>query len=104
MTTNTINEFPDGVRFIANPDLVLREEEDNTALLFDPETGAVRVLNATAVAIWNLLDGSRDLTALLASLHDEFDEMDAEADAQVKKLLDELLSSGAIGVVEKERA
>lgn len=53
--------------FIANPNMVFREEGD-AALLFDPDTGAVWILNFTAVAVWKLLDGKRDLRQVMAAL------------------------------------
>ena len=87
------------VYLIANPDVVLREEEDEAALLFDPDTGAVHILNSTAVAVWQLLDGKRDLSQIMADLHEEFDGMDDTAEGQVVELLNHLMSIGAVGVL-----
>lgn len=35
-------------------------QSDNENVLYDPDTGAVHVLNATAMAIWVLCDGHND--------------------------------------------
>ena len=43
---------------IANPLVVLREEFDDWAILFDPDTGNAFGLNPTGVYLWKLLDGS----------------------------------------------
>ena len=92
---NTHAALPDEARFIANPNTVLREE-DETAILFNPDTGAVHVLNFTAVAIWKLLDGKRNVRQIVADLRAEFDEMDAAAEAQVVELLEQLYALGAV--------
>jgi SynChlorMet cassette protein ScmD len=42
---------------IANPLIVLREEFDDWAILFDPDTGNAFGLNPTGVFIWKHLDG-----------------------------------------------
>jgi len=97
----TIADLPAGTCLIADPNLVLREEEDDAALLFDPETGSVRVLNATAVAVWKLLDGKRDLVQIMAVLNQEFEGLDADAKQQVMELLEQLLSIGAVGTLPK---
>lgn len=79
--------------------MVLREEDDDAAILFDPNSGAVRVLNVTAAAVWKLLDGTRTLAQVLAALADEFDELDANAESQVVRLLTTLAEIGAVGIV-----
>ena len=69
-------------RLITNPGLVLREEDDGAALLYDPETGAVRILNGSAVAIWKLLDGKRSLAGVVAALREIYDGVDEQAEGQ----------------------
>lgn len=41
---------------IRKPEVWLRQA-DNENVVYDPETGAVHILNATATAIWVLCDG-----------------------------------------------
>jgi SynChlorMet cassette protein ScmD len=53
---------------IANPSVVLREEFDDWAVLFDPETGAAFGLNPKGVCIWKLLDGERTLDEILEAI------------------------------------
>ncbi|HPM82051.1 MAG TPA: HPr-rel-A system PqqD family peptide chaperone [Candidatus Anammoximicrobium sp.] len=97
--TQTIADLPADARLIANPNLVLREEEDDAALLFDPETGSVNVLNSTGLAVWRLLDGNRDRAQIMGHLREEFDGLDAAAEEQVAALLKRLVAIGAAGVV-----
>lgn len=46
---------------IANPLIVLREEFDDWAILFDPDTGNTFGLNPIGVLIWKQLDGHHSL-------------------------------------------
>ena len=41
---------------VANPLIVLREEFDDWAILFDPDTGSAVGINPVGVAIWKVLD------------------------------------------------
>ena len=85
-------------RLAVNPNLVLRIEDDDCALLFDPDRGSVQVLNQTAVEIWQQLDGQRSLRQVMTSLHDIYDEMDVAAEQQVLDLVTSLASLGAVGI------
>jgi hypothetical protein len=95
------NKISLGSRLVTNPNLVLRVEDDDCGLLFDPDLGQVRVLNRSAVEIWNLLDGRRSLRELLAALEDTFDGMGPEAETQVLQTVDSLMQIGAVANVEQ---
>ena len=84
-------------RLAVNPVLVLRVESDDCALLFDPDNGRVHLLNPTAVAVWQRLDGHRTLREIVAGLGEEFDGMGAEAATQVITLARSLAGLGAVG-------
>jgi hypothetical protein len=85
-------------RLAVNPTLVLRVESDDCALLFDPDSGRVHVLNPTAVAVWKRLDGRRTLREIVATLGEEFDEMGVESGDQVVALARSLAGLGTIGL------
>lgn len=72
---------------IANPEIVFREEIDE-AILFDPRTGAVKILNETGAFIYQMLDGKHDLNAIVELLMERYDIVDRE---QAQKDLDEFL-------------
>ncbi len=80
---------------------MLRIEDDDCALLFDPDRGSVQMLNQTAVAIWQNLDGQRSLGQVIDSLHDVYDGMDAIADQQIIDLVNGLVKLGAVGIREQ---
>ena len=45
----------------------------NETLLLDSSGGAVHVLNATALVIWQLCDGEHTPNAMVSALHTQFD-------------------------------
>jgi len=96
--TDSFREITLGTRLAVNPHLVLRIEDDDCALLFDPDSGRVDMLNDTAVAIWQRLDGQKTLQEVLESLSDEYDGIDLDAEQQVLHLVQNLARVGAVGL------
>jgi hypothetical protein len=83
----------------ANPDIVCRAEGDE-ALLYDPVTDDVRVLNATGLSLWTLCDGRHTREDLIAHLAAEFPgvgyhTLGADVDAFVAELADKNLLATA---------
>lgn len=89
-------------RLAVNPGLVLRVEDDDCALLFDPDNGRVEMLNCTAVDVWQLLDGKRSLQEVIDSLKDLYDGVDEAATREVLALVEFLARLGAVGVWEQD--
>ena len=54
---------------IANPAVVLREEPDNWAILFNPETNNIYTLDPVAVFIWKHLDGEHTEKDIVKTLN-----------------------------------
>jgi len=74
----------------ANPKIVFREEGDD-ALLFDPDSGTVKVLNETGKFIWSNLDGSNSKQLLARKIMETFDISDEnKAKEDLEKFLVEL--------------
>jgi hypothetical protein len=88
-------------KLIVNPNLVLREEGDEGALLYDPDTGAVRVLNVTAVAIWKLLEAERTVPEVILALREQFEGLDTEGEDQVLQMVCQLRLLGALRTAAK---
>lgn len=85
-------------RYIVNPTVVLREELDDWALLFDPDTGGVIGINPVGVAIWKKLDGTRGIQEIAALLADEFDVGPADLARDVEGFLQDLSGRSLIGL------
>jgi SynChlorMet cassette protein ScmD len=82
---------------IANPLVVLREEFDDWAILFDPDTGHAFGLNPIGVFVWQRLDGKHTIQDILSELQDSCQEVPGEADSHVQEFIDHLLKNGLAG-------
>ena len=82
----------------ANPEIVFRPEGEE-AILFNPDTGGVLLLNETAAFIYRLLDGAHDAEAIVGRLTAEYEVGRAEAEADVAELLGRLAAAGLTGTV-----
>jgi SynChlorMet cassette protein ScmD len=82
---------------IANPMIVLREEFDDWAILFDPDTGNAFGLNPTGVFIWKLLDGKHNTDDIVNRLRDEADDVPDDASEQARQFIVSLEQQGLVG-------
>ena len=90
--------------FIRNPDVVLHEEDPDGALVFNPDTDQIKVLNQTGFFIWQLCDGSLDKQGIVRRVRDSFDKVpEDQVSGQVEEFVNDMVGSGFIGTVE-ERA
>jgi hypothetical protein len=89
---------------VSNPDVILREEAPDGALLFNPDTNQVLVLNTTGLFIWKHCDGSLDLPAILMAVKEAFEEVpEAEVMAEVKDFVTQLQTKGFIGLSDSKK-
>ena len=87
--------------YVRNPDVVLREEDPDGGLLFNPDTNQIRVLNATGLLVWQLCDGGHALPGIVAALKESFDGVpEDQAASDVDEFVQEMQASGFIGVLE----
>lgn len=82
---------------VANPLVVLREEFDDWAILFDPDTGNAFGLNPTGVYLWKLLDGKHSLDEMLHSLQRDAEDVPAEAGEHIQDFIADLTKRGLAG-------
>jgi SynChlorMet cassette protein ScmD len=82
---------------IANPLIVLREEFDDWAILFDPDTGNAFGLNPTGVFIWKHLDGKHCVEEIVKSLRDEAEDVPEDAGEQARQFIASLEQQGLVG-------
>ncbi len=82
---------------IANPQIVLREEFDDWAMLFDPETGNTFSLNPVGVLIWKLLDGGHTLDAIVAQVREAAEAVPADVTAHVRNFIRNAAAYGLVG-------
>jgi len=85
---------------VRNPDVILREEDPDGALLFNPDTNQIRMINTTGLFIWKQCDGKNDLSALLSALEANYEDVpEKEIEKQVKDFLIEMKANGFIGEI-----
>ena len=82
---------------IANPLIVFREEFDDWAILFDPDTGDGFGLNPVSVFIWKRLDGRHTLQDILEELREACEDSPENAEQEIKDFIEELAGKGYAG-------
>ncbi len=82
---------------MANASIVLREEFDEWAVLFDPETGIAHGLNPLGVFVWKKLDGNHSIDEILEELKNEVEDVPAGAKSEIKEFIDNLVNNGLAG-------
>jgi SynChlorMet cassette protein ScmD len=87
---------------IANPSVVLREEFEDWAILYNPETADAVGINSMGVAIWKRMDGGRGIDAIVAEIQDAFDDVPDAAEEDISAFITDLIERGLAGY-ERER-
>ena len=82
---------------VVNPTIILREEFDDWAVLFDPDKGEGFAVDPVGVFIWKRLDGKHSVKDIVEALRKECLDAPAEADEHCKKFIGELVDSGLAG-------
>jgi hypothetical protein len=85
----------DELRYVRSP-AVLWRHVGREVLLIPPDRESVRGLSETAGAIWDLLEEPRSTTEVARILADRYGESTPEIDAQVDRLLEELVGLEAV--------
>ena len=85
-----------------NPDVVLAEEDEDGALVFNPDTDRIRVLNRTGFFIWQLCNCSKDMAGIVSAVREAFEAVpEDQVSKQTEEFIDEMVGSGFIGTVEE---
>ncbi len=84
---------------IANPDVVLREEMDNWAVLFDAASGQVVGINPVGVVIWKHLDGKHSITDIARCIREAFSDTPDDIEDEIVQFFDKLSERGFVGKV-----
>ena len=89
---------------ISNPVAVLREEFDDWAVLFNPDTADAVGVNPVGVAVWQLMDGRRSLEEIIVGVQDRFSDVPGTAMQEVTAFVDDLVERGFVGLEFKVAA
>lgn len=97
MESGVEKTMPDSRNPKANPLAVLREEFDNWAMLFDPDSGNTFGLNPVGVFIWKHLDGLHTTEEILKELRKKYENIPEKAEDHLKDFIQTLIKQGLAG-------
>jgi SynChlorMet cassette protein ScmD len=88
---------------IANPVVVLREEFDDWAVLFNPDTAFAMGTNPVGVAVWKRLDGKRSLEDVVSEIKNGFEDAPDAVTEEIAAFVKQLAENGFIGLEVKSK-
>ena len=65
--------------YIVNSDVNLREEDEDGALLYNPDSDRVQLLNSTGFHIWKFCAQGHTISEIIAALQADFDDVPVDA-------------------------
>ena len=80
-----------------NPEIVYREDFDDWAVLFDPDTAETYGLEDVGKFVWKQIDGKKTVEDIVKLLPEEFDGITEEAAEDVEKFLNSMEEKGLVG-------
>lgn len=89
-------------RPIANPIVVLREELDDWAILFNPDTADAVGTNPVGVAVWKRMDGKRSLKEIVSEIETSFEDAPSVALEEITAFVGKLAEHGYVGCELKD--
>jgi SynChlorMet cassette protein ScmD len=94
LTNLNISAMKNGQKPIANPYVMLREEFDDWAVVFDPDSGHGFGLSPTGVYLWKLLDGRHSIDHLVKALRRDALDVPENVQQDVRAFVDALVAEG----------
>lgn len=86
-------------RYVVNPDVSCREEGPDGALLFNPDTDAVLVINVTGLLIWQALAEPATEAEVVDALRTRCDGVpEDEIEEDVRAFVQQLVERGFVGL------
>jgi hypothetical protein len=83
------------VYYLQNPDIVLRDEDDEGGLLINPKSNGAKLVNTTGLFIWKQFATANTPAAVAVVLQQEFADVPAEQVVQdIQEFVAEMISAG----------
>ena len=82
---------------ITNSVVVLREEFDDWAILFNPDTAAASGINPVGVAVWKRMDGKKSIKEIVSEINACFEEVPNDAAEEIALFVNSLAEKGFVG-------
>jgi SynChlorMet cassette protein ScmD len=83
---------------IANLIVVLREEFDDWAVLFNPDTADAMGTNPVGVAVWKLMDGKRSIEDIVLKIKNSFEDTPDTSFKEIAAFVNTLAEKGFVGL------
>ena len=90
-------------RPIANPIVVLREEFDDWAVLYNPDTADAVGINPVGVAVWKWMDGKRSLDEIVSEIRSNFEDTPDAVFEEIAAFVNMLAENGFVGLELKSK-
>jgi SynChlorMet cassette protein ScmD len=84
--------------YTRNQVVVLREEFDDWAVLYNPDNAEAVGTNPIGVEIWKNLDGKRSVDDIVAGIQKEYNNISENVDTDIQAFIQKLLEHGLIGI------
>ena len=84
--------------YTRNQVVVLREEFDDWAVLYNPDNAQAVGTNPIGVEIWKNLDGKRSVEDIIAGIQKEYNNVSENVDTDIQTFIQKLLEHGLIGI------
>jgi SynChlorMet cassette protein ScmD len=82
---------------IANPVVVLREEFDDWAVLFNPDTAEALGINPVGVIAWKVMDGQHTLAEIVAEIRERCSDVPDNVADEIAAFAKNLAEHGFVG-------
>ncbi len=83
---------------IANPIVVLREEFDDWAILFNPDTADAVGINPVGVAVWKRMDGKISIEDIVSEIINSFEDTPDAVFKEIAAFVNRLAENGFVGL------
>ena len=84
--------------YTRNPVVVLREEFDDWAVLYNPDNAEAVGTNPLGVDIWKRLDNQKSVGEIVAGIKQEYTNVPENAEVEILEFIQKLLQRGLIGI------
>ncbi|MBT3231634.1 MAG: PqqD family peptide modification chaperone [Calditrichaeota bacterium] len=83
----------------ANPEIILRDDLEEAAVLFNPENSKTFGLNRTGLVIWRNLDGKHSTSQIADEVTNQCAEIPEDLENHIKSFTDALVENGLAGYI-----
>jgi SynChlorMet cassette protein ScmD len=87
----------ENIGVVANPLVVFREDFDDWAILFDPDTGKGFAINPVSAFIWKRLDGQHSAEDIAKEMRLQCKGVPSAAGEHVEDFIQDLVKNGLAG-------